>query len=91
MEPLLMIRPPRGDWSFMIRNASCVHRKAPVRFVSIAAVQSASSRSSSGTGGESAPALLKRRSSRPNLASIAANTAATDSGTRTSQTRGTAP
>ena len=37
IEPLLMIRPPRGDWSRMIRNASCVHRNAPVRLVSTTA------------------------------------------------------
>ena len=34
IEPLLMIRPPRGDWRFISRNASCVQRNAPVRFVS---------------------------------------------------------
>src|SRR2546430_10936118 len=27
MEPLLMIRPPRGAWRLMILNASWVHRK----------------------------------------------------------------
>src|SRR5262245_57898074 len=35
IEPLLMMRPPRGDWLFMTRNASCVHRKTPVRFTSM--------------------------------------------------------
>src|SRR5258707_3898300 len=34
IEPLLMIRPPRGCWLFMILKASCVHRNAPVRLVS---------------------------------------------------------
>ena len=34
IEPLLMIRPPRGSWSFISRNASCVQRKAPVRLTS---------------------------------------------------------
>ena len=34
IDPLLMMRPPLGVWSFMIRNASWVHRKVPVRFVS---------------------------------------------------------
>src|SRR5471032_359455 len=31
IEPLLMMRPPRGFWSFMILIASCVHRNGPVR------------------------------------------------------------
>src|SRR5262245_28894558 len=37
IEPLLMMRPPRGCWLFMILNASCVHRKEPVRLVSTTA------------------------------------------------------
>src|SRR3569833_3037802 len=32
-EPFLMMRPPRGDWSFMILRASCVHSNLPVRVV----------------------------------------------------------
>ena len=32
IEPLLMIRPPRGDCTFMTRKASLQHRNAPVRF-----------------------------------------------------------
>ena len=80
-----MMRPPRGDWRFMIRNASCVQRKAPVRFVSITAAQFSRSRSSSGTAGAPTPALLNSRSSRPNLASISAKTDATDSASRMSQ------
>src|SRR3954467_5601104 len=34
IEPLLMIRPPRGVCFFIILNASCVHRKGPVRLTS---------------------------------------------------------
>src|SRR5437660_2975638 len=34
MEPLLMIRPPRGSWAFMSLKASCVQRNAPVRLIS---------------------------------------------------------
>src|SRR5512139_2585961 len=34
IEPLLMMRPPRGFWSFISRNASWVQRKAPVRLMS---------------------------------------------------------
>src|SRR5215475_1195336 len=37
IEPLLMMRPPRGVWLFIIRNASCVHRNAPVRLMSTTA------------------------------------------------------
>src|SRR5262245_31480708 len=37
MEPLLMMRPPRGSWLFMILKASWVQRKEPVRFVSTTA------------------------------------------------------
>ena len=29
-----MIRPPRGSWSFISRNAACVQRNAPVRLTS---------------------------------------------------------
>src|SRR5689334_19557512 len=32
IDPLLMIRPPRGVCAFMMRNASWVQRNAPVRF-----------------------------------------------------------
>src|SRR2546428_11377954 len=37
MEPLLMIRPPRGSWLFMILKASCVQWNQPVRLVSTTA------------------------------------------------------
>src|SRR5260370_1196673 len=40
IEPLLMMRPPRGFWLFMILKASCVQRNAPVRFVSTTDFQS---------------------------------------------------
>ncbi len=40
IEPLLMIRPPRGSWSFMARNAAWAQRKAPVRLTSTTARQS---------------------------------------------------
>ena len=70
-----MMRPPRGVWRFISRNASCVQRKAPVRFVSTTAVQSSSGSSSSGTAGAPIPALLKSTSRRPNLRSTSANSA----------------
>src|SRR5881396_1074583 len=59
IEPLLMMRPPRGCWLFMILIASCVHRKGPVRFVSITVFHCSTVRSSSGTGGAPVPALLR--------------------------------
>src|SRR5215470_9793791 len=37
IEPLLMMRPPRGSWLFMILKASWVHRKTPVRLTSTTA------------------------------------------------------
>ena len=72
----------------MSRNASCVQRKAPVRFVSSTARQSSNATSSRVVGGALTPALLKRRSSRPNRASTSAKRAATDAGSRTSQVSG---
>ena len=36
MEPLLMIRPPCGDWAFMRRKACWEHRKGAVRLVATA-------------------------------------------------------
>ena len=57
--------PEDGLWSFIIRNACCVHRNMPVRFVSTTARHVSSGRSSIGTAGAPRPALLKSRSSRP--------------------------
>src|SRR5262245_32370723 len=37
IEPLLMMRPPRGFWLFMILKASWVHKNGPVRLVSTTA------------------------------------------------------
>src|SRR5258708_1128420 len=88
MEPLLMIRPPRGRWPFITLNASCVQRKAPVRFVSTTALHCSNVRSSNGTDGAPMPALLNRRSSRPNASVVARNRAETEAGSATS--RGTA-
>ena len=35
-----MIRPPRGSWAAIARNAACAHRNEPVRFVSTTRFQS---------------------------------------------------
>ena len=95
IEPLLMIRPPRGSWAFITRNASRMPRKAPVRLVSTTRRQSSTVRSSSGTGRRPIPALLKRRSTRPNAPTAASNRARTESGSVTSvgtaSARGPAP
>src|SRR5258707_13993440 len=61
-EPLLMMRPPRGVWSFMMRKACCVHRNGPVRLVFTTACHCARLKSSNGTGGGPLPALLKSTS-----------------------------
>ena len=45
-----MMRPPRGFCAFIIRNAPCVHRKAPVRLAFTTACHCSRVSSSSGTG-----------------------------------------
>src|SRR5206468_3447224 len=78
-----MIRPPRGFCSFMILNASCVHRNAPVRLVSTTAFHCATVRSSRSPAAPM-PALLNRRSRRPNVSLVRANRARIASGSHTS-------
>ncbi len=84
IEPLLMIRPPRGVCVFIIRTAWWAHRKAPVRLVSTACRQPAGEISSTGPAGPNIPALLTSRSTRCHRCWTAPNSAATDSGTVTS-------
>ena len=67
-----MIRPPRGACRFISRNASCVQRNAPVRFVSTTDCHCSTVSSSSGIAGAPMPALLKSRSSRPKRSAISA-------------------
>ena len=62
-----MMRPPRGDWLFISRNACCVQRKTAVRLMSTTVCHCSTVRSSSGIGGAPVPALLKSRSRRPKL------------------------
>ena len=78
MEPLLMIRPPRGVWAFMMRIASCVHRNDPLRLVSTTRCHCSSVSSYIGTAGAPMPALLNNRSSRPNRAMVCSNSTRTD-------------
>ena len=61
-----MMRPPRGVWCFMMRKASWVQRKGPVRLMSSTDFHCSKLSSSSGTPGELTPALLNSRSRRPN-------------------------
>src|SRR5688500_3109747 len=61
IEPLLIMRPPRGVWPFMTRNACCVHRKAPVRFVSSTSRHFSYAMSSIGTSGALTPARSEER------------------------------
>ena len=42
IDPLLMMRPPRGVCAFIWRNACCVQRKAPVRLTSMTFCQASS-------------------------------------------------
>src|SRR5260370_11157627 len=65
MEPLLIIRPPRGSWLFMILIASWVQRNAPVRLAPPTAIHCSYVRSSSGPGGAPDPPLLTSGSNRP--------------------------
>ena len=51
MDPLLMIRPPRGVWSFISLIASCVHRNTPVRLMSTTFFHCSNVRSSMLIGG----------------------------------------
>src|ERR1700737_3753961 len=75
-----MMRPPRGVWSFMIRNACWVHRNGAVRLVFTTACHCARLKSSNGIAGAPMPALLKRTSSRPKASITLANSAAIDPG-----------
>src|SRR5207245_3998735 len=58
MEPLLMIRPPRGSWAFMSLKASCVQRTTPGRLISTTVFHCSSVKSSRGSGGAPVRALL---------------------------------
>ena len=84
IEPLLMMRPPRGLWLFMIRNASWVQRNEPVRLVSTTARHCSTDRSSRGMAGAPIPALLNRRSRRPKTSTVRVKRARMDSGSVTS-------
>src|SRR2546429_365770 len=80
MDPLLMIRPPRGSWLFMILKASWVQRNTPVRLVSTTVFHCSYVNSSRGTAGAPGPALFKKGPGGPNASSVLANGALMDAG-----------
>src|SRR5271170_5167110 len=90
MEPLLMMRPPCGRWRFIRPKAPWAHRKAPLRLTSTTVFHCAKVSSSIGTAGAPWPALLNKRSSRPNSRSMVANSAFTAAGSPTSAGEATA-
>src|SRR4051812_48173531 len=79
-----MIRPPRGSWPAMWRKASRAQRKAPVTLTPNTFSQSSRATSATGAGRAATPALLNRRSIRPNRAAAAANSARTEASSVTS-------
>ena len=81
-----MIRPPCGSWRRITRNASLVHRNAPVRLTSTTAFHSLRSSSSISVAQAPRPALLKSRSTRPYLFTARANRLWTEVGSVTSAT-----
>src|ERR1700694_4642819 len=83
IEPLLMMRPPRGSWSFMILIACCVQKNAPFRFVPTTDSHFSGVRSSSRPG-VPPPALLHNRSRRPKVSFVFVNRASTALGSPTS-------
>src|SRR5687768_17471278 len=83
IEPLLTMRPPRGDCDFIARYAACAHRNAPVRLMSTACRHCASVRSSIGAPTDT-PALLNRKSIRPKVSAARLKSVATDSASATS-------
>src|SRR4029453_12508911 len=80
MEPLLMMRPPRGCWSFMILIASCVQRKGPAGVGSTTAFHFSAVRSAIGMGGAPMPGLLNNTSRRPNSRLVRAKRSRTAAG-----------
>jgi len=78
------MRPPCGCCSFISRIASWAQRNAPVRLTLTTVCHCSKVRSSMGTSGAFTPALLKSRSSRPNVSLILTNNLRTLSGRPTS-------
>ena len=79
-----MIRPPRGVWSRIMRNAALATRKQPLRLTATTLVHCSQVKSPKLVLGTLPPALLNSTSSRPNLSLMAANRASTWAGWVTS-------
>ena len=77
IEPLLMMRPPMGVWSFITLNASRMHKNMPVRLVSTTPFHISKLKSCNGMAGVPTPALLNSKSTRPNALTHCANRLAT--------------
>ena len=71
-----MIRPPCGCCARITRNASRVHRNAPVRFTATTAFQSPGRARRGRPAGAAVPALLNSRSTRPCRRTVVSNSAA---------------
>ncbi len=84
IDPLLMIRPPRGSCAFIVATASRAHRKAPVRLTATVDNHPSIGISSTPPTGPNVPALLTSRSTRPHSPRAAANRSVTDAGSATS-------
>src|SRR4029453_651673 len=84
MEPLLMIRLPRGCWPRITRNASRVQRNAPGRLTATTAFHSWSGMASRARAGGKVPALLNSTSTRPCRWTARSNRARTEASSVTS-------
>src|SRR5688572_17606347 len=84
IEPLLTMRPPRGDCDFIARNAACAHRNEPVRLMSTTYFHCSNVMSSIGPPPDT-PALLNRKSTRPNRDVVRSKSARTEAGSETSE------
>ena len=70
IEPLLIMRPHCGCWSFIILKAFCAHRSEPVRLMLTMFCQWSNVMSSNSVPTPLTPVLLKSTSSRPNVSLI---------------------
>src|SRR5690606_64616 len=90
IEPLLMMRPPIGICRRIRPKAARAHRNAPVRLTSTTCRHVSTGISSIGAPFAATPALLNKRSRRPNSRSMRENTMSICSELVTSQAIGTA-
>jgi len=84
IDPLLMMRPPCGVWSRIMRKAALAHRNIAFRLTATTCCQPSHVMSPKLVVGTLPPALLNSMSTRPNFSFTAANKAATCAGSVTS-------